>query len=169
MNLKRTRNSLRSRKINQALKVVDEESRDFVLQSKLEALESDYYESPNRLAEDVSEDEYDYDKEDDSHDKTKKKIRKRQKHVRKKSKRDSYVVRNLNLKKTLKEEGLENPDLDYPNFINARVEPPKYPGRKFCSICGNTSVYTCPRCGQRYCSRKCHDVHKDVMCLRFES
>jgi HIT zinc finger. len=168
MNYKRTRNSLRTKKINQALKVVDEESRNYVLQTKLEALESDYYESPNRLAEDASEDEYDFEKDIEGTDKTKKKIRKRAKNPKKKSRRESYVVRNLNLKKTLKEEGLENPDLDFPNFVNSRVSRPRYPGRKFCSICGNTSSYTCPRCGEKYCSRKCHDVHKDVKCLRFE-
>lgn len=129
-------------------------------------MESDYYESPNRLAEDNSEDDFDFDGDDK--DKKGKKNKKRVKNVKKKSKRDSYVVRNLNLKKTLKEEGLENDDNEYPNFMSSRVEPSLYPKRKFCSICGNVSHYKCPRCGENYCSIRCHDAHKEIMCLRFE-
>lgn len=168
MSFKRTRNSLRTRAINQSLKTVDDESRNYVHQTKLEALESDYYESPNRLAEDNSEDDYDFDKEDQSDKGGKKKIRKKVKTIKKKNRRESYVVRNLNLKKTLKEEGLENADTGYPNFLSCKVHKPKYPKRKFCSVCGNISNYTCPRCGENYCTMRCHDVHKEIMCLRFE-
>ena len=166
MNAKRTRNSLRTKRITQSLKVVDEESRNYVLQSKLDALESDYYESPNRLAEDNSEDDYDFEEDGDS-SKNKRKTKKRVKSVKKKSKRDSYVARNLNLKKTIKEEGLDNPELEYPNFVKAKVEAPAYPKRKFCSVCGNNSLYNCPRCGEKYCSSRCHAIHKDIMCLKF--
>lgn len=167
MNAKRTRNSLRTKRINQALKVVDQESREYVLQSKLEALESDFYESPNRLAEDNSEDDYDFDDEGD--DKKKKtRSKKRVKSLKKKSKRESYVARNLNLKKTLKEEGLDNPETEYPNFVNIKINTSEYPRRKFCSICGNNSHYNCSRCGERYCSLRCHNMHKEIMCLKFE-
>jgi len=169
MNSKRTRNSLRSKKINQALKVVDQEARDYVLQSKLETLESDYYESPNRLAEDNSEDDYDFEGDgDNSKTKKKNKSKKRLKALKKKSKRESYVARNLNLQKTIKEEGLDNLELEYPNFVNTKVESSLYPKRKFCSICGNNSCYNCPRCGERYCSARCHTIHKEIMCLKFE-
>lgn len=169
MNVKRTRNSLRTKKINQALKVVDQESRDYVLQSKLEALESDFYESPNRLAEDNSEDDYDFDDEGDG-DKNKKKSKnkKRLKSIKKKSKRESFVARNLNLKKTIKEEGLDNPELEFPNFVKIKMDGSTYPRRKFCSICGNNSNYNCPRCGEKYCSMRCHNIHKEIMCLKFE-
>jgi zinc finger HIT domain-containing protein 1 len=27
--------------------------------------------------------------------------------------------------------------------------------------------YTCPRCGMRFCSRKCSGTHADTRCLRF--
>ncbi len=168
MNSKRTRNSLRTRKINQSLKIVDQESRDYVHQSKLEVLESDFYESPNRLAEDNSEDEYDFDNEDNDKKKTRNRSKKKFKAIKKKSKRESYVARNLNLKKTIKEEALDNPEIEYPNFVNSKVDVAQYPKRKFCSICGNYSCYNCPRCGEKYCSTRCHTIHKEIMCLKFE-
>jgi len=34
-----------------------------------------------------------------------------------------------------------------PNFVNIVVGRPKYPSRKYCSICGNLARSSCPRCG----------------------
>ena len=39
--------------------------------------------------------------------------------------------------------------------------------RKFCSVCGFESNYTCARCGMKFCSRKCNAVHTETRCLKF--
>lgn len=171
MDNKKTRSSARSKRVSSGLKVVDAESRNYVIQSRIDALESDFYESPNRLAEDQSEDDYDF--EDELDDKSKKiKKKKKVKTAKKKARKDNYIVRNLNLKKVLREEGIdttESKESKFPNFENVKSEPPKYPARKFCSICGNTANYTCPRCGEKYCNLRCHDAHKEIMCLKFDA
>ena len=80
----------------------------------------------------------------------------------------------------IKEEGLEE-ESKFPNFVNIKSNLSvsvcaKY---KFCSICTyyftlnfifirNLAKYTCPRCGEYYCSLKCHTVHKEVACLKFD-
>ena len=66
----------------------------------------------------------------------------------------------------IKEENLE--EKVFPNFISMRAQTNIYPPRSFCSICGITGKYTCPRCGERYCSLKCHNKHKDYFCLKFD-
>lgn len=39
-----------------------------------------------------------------------------------------------------------------PSYLTAVVGPPRTAApRKFCSVCGDFSTYTCTRCGSRYC------------------
>jgi len=52
-------------------------------------------------------------------------------------------------------------------YMAARAPEPKIPARHFCAICGFYSKYTCIRCGTRYCSIKCRDVHNDTRCLKW--
>lgn len=55
-----------------------------------------------------------------------------------------------------------------PNYLTAAVGPPRTAAtRKFCSVCGDLSPYTCTRCGSRYCSLKCMAVHAETRCLKF--
>jgi len=55
-----------------------------------------------------------------------------------------------------------------PSYLKAEMGPPKAEApRKFCSVCGFAGPYTCPRCGMRYCSRRCAGTHADTRCLRF--
>ena len=42
------------------------------------------------------------------------------------------------------------------NYVNIKSNPTTLPKRKFCSICGNSARYTCPRCGEYYCSSRCN-------------
>lgn len=97
----------------------------------------------------------------------KKKIKRLKKKVNKRQKKDTHLRKNFNLKKLIKEDDLENKK-EYPNFINAKMSRSKYPIRPFCSICGSLSRYTCPRCGEKYCGIRCHDLHKEAFCLKFD-
>jgi zinc finger HIT domain-containing protein 1 len=168
------------------MKNVDEETRKFVLQNRIDEMESDFYESPHRMAEEKSEDEYDFEEEPlEKHPAntaamSEKKLKKAQDKLikktikKKKNKKEHFLKRNLNLKKLLKEENLidtvtHSTTYQFPNFMNTKSIPPKTPPRKFCSICGNFSKYKCPRCGERYCTMKCFDIHSEIMCLKFDN
>ncbi|GAC94491.1 hypothetical protein PHSY_002063 [Pseudozyma hubeiensis SY62] len=52
------------------------------------------------------------------------------------------------------------------NWRSARSAPSQKPGRKYCSICGYHGDLACIRCGHRYCSRRCRDVHDETRCER---
>lgn len=68
----------------------------------------------------------------------------------------------------LEESELERLPEGTPSYLTAAVGPPRAAApRKFCSVCGDLSVYTCTRCGSRYCSRRCHAVHTETRCLKF--
>ena len=54
----------------------------------------------------------------------------------------------------------------YDAYLQATSEKSVLPKRKFCSICGYQSSYTCTRCGQCYCSVQCHATHEDTRCLK---
>eukprot|EP01017_Pseudomicrothorax_dubius_P041272 TRINITY_DN657_c0_g1_i1.p1 TRINITY_DN657_c0_g1~~TRINITY_DN657_c0_g1_i1.p1 ORF type:complete len:175 (+),score=21.06 TRINITY_DN657_c0_g1_i1:161-685(+) len=173
MESKITRHSKRSKKISKSMRNVDEETRKYVLQSRIDEIESDFYESPHRLAEEKSEDEYDFENEDKSAKKgAEGKPTKRKKVKKNRTKRDVFIKRNLNLKKLLKEEGVIDNDrpilTSFPNFINTRAEPGPNPPRKLCSLCSMRAPYKCPRCGERYCSPRCYETHSEVMCLKFD-
>ncbi|KAM3146630.1 hypothetical protein pb186bvf_001160 [Paramecium bursaria] len=96
-----TRNSKRVRTFAMLVKNVDQDQRQSKLQSYLDMLESDYYESPNKLAEEELSDQ--------SINKKKLKITKKVKPTR-----SANLRRNVNLKKMLKQQ----PFTEFPNFIN---------------------------------------------------
>lgn len=48
------------------------------------------------------------------------------------------------------------------SYSTAKVPPSKFPERKFCSVCGFPSPYTCVKCGLRYCSGKCLRTHEET-------
>ncbi|KAB2616655.1 SWR1 complex subunit 6-like [Pyrus ussuriensis x Pyrus communis] len=39
--------------------------------------------------------------------------------------------------------------------------------RHFCTVCGSAATYTCVRCGVRFCSGRCQNIHNDTRCLKF--
>lgn len=53
------------------------------------------------------------------------------------------------------------------SYFTAAAPPSKLPERKFCSVCGSPSNYTCGPCGSRYCSVKCLGTHRDTRCLKW--
>jgi len=53
------------------------------------------------------------------------------------------------------------------NYLSAQADPPDYPVRHFCNVCGLPSTYTCPQCGVRYCCTKCFKTHQETRCLKW--
>lgn len=54
-----------------------------------------------------------------------------------------------------------------PTYVSISAQPSVFPGRQFCYICGNSSHYTCPNCGLRFCKIRCDEEHKETRCLKF--
>ncbi|KAI8364036.1 hypothetical protein EDC96DRAFT_511685 [Choanephora cucurbitarum] len=52
-------------------------------------------------------------------------------------------------------------------YQTCAVAPSLYPPRKFCSVCGFQSDYTCLRCGMKYCSTRCLSTHRETRCLKW--
>ncbi|KAL3144050.1 hypothetical protein ABBQ32_003850 [Trebouxia sp. C0010 RCD-2024] len=68
----------------------------------------------------------------------------------------------------LEEAELDQLPPEVPSYLTAAVGPSKTAStRKWCSVCGNFSPYTCPRCGSAFCSKKCYPVHIETRCLKF--
>ena len=160
-----TRHSQRFRKFAPLGKYIDPESKQIRQQFRIDALESDFYESPNKLAEDENSDSFNANEEEqEEEDKKGRKLKKKK--ITKKVKVSAQVRKNLNLKKMLKE---DNNVTLVPNFINIRASGnASRPVRKFCSICQLPANYTCPRCYEPYCSLECSNHHKEIQCLRAE-
>ncbi|RNA20544.1 zinc finger HIT domain-containing 1 [Brachionus plicatilis] len=85
---------------------------------------------------------------------------------RKKLKTESRLRFRKNFASLLEEEYLNVRDKQY-NYFSISVPDTKFPKRKFCSVCGFYSNYTCVQCGSRYCSTKCLQTHKDTRCLKW--
>jgi zinc finger HIT domain-containing protein 1 len=45
--------------------------------------------------------------------------------------------------------------------------PGIYPALNLCSVCSYQGPYNCVRCGTKYCSLQCMNIHKDTKCLKF--
>ncbi|XP_014489646.1 SWR1 complex subunit 6-like isoform X1 [Vigna radiata var. radiata] len=68
----------------------------------------------------------------------------------------------------LHEANLESLPPHVPSYWKAAVGPPSSTSRRhFCTVCGFSSNYTCVRCGMRFCSYRCQNVHNDTRCLKF--
>uniref|UniRef100_A0A7N0VIB9 HIT-type domain-containing protein n=1 Tax=Kalanchoe fedtschenkoi TaxID=63787 RepID=A0A7N0VIB9_KALFE len=51
---------------------------------------------------------------------------------------------------------------------NGYCWPPSSTSRRhFCTMCGFTASYTCLRCGMRFWSCRCQNIHNDSCCLKF--
>ena len=57
--------------------------------------------------------------------------------------------------------------LGFTTYLNVIAKPSSKPQRFFCSVCNTWSKYSCTRCGLRYCSIACGDVHKETTCVKF--
>ncbi|KAL5170179.1 SWR1 complex subunit 6 [Glycine soja] len=68
----------------------------------------------------------------------------------------------------LHEANLESLPPHVPSYWKAAVGPPSSSSRcHFCTVCAFSANYTCVRCGMRFCSYRCQNVHNDTRCLKF--
>ena len=70
------------------------------------------------------------------------------------------------LDEVLAEVGMREGGAEAPNYWTATAGPCSHPPRRFCSVCGYSSHYTCVRCGMRYCCITCQKTHQDTRCSR---
>lgn len=150
---------------------IDDETRQQVINRKLDAYESDFYDSPNRLAQEKSDDEYVINENiKKCYKVASSKLFKTTKKIKKKKCRTIFLKRNMNLKKLIKESELDQKYLlesKIPNFLNIEAKPGKKIQNKICSICSGHANYSCPRCRERYCSIRCQNLHKEIVCKNF--
>ncbi|KAG2672983.1 hypothetical protein I3760_13G068100 [Carya illinoinensis] len=68
----------------------------------------------------------------------------------------------------LHEASLETLPSHVPSYLRAAVGPPSSTSRRhFCTVCGYAASYTCVKCGMRFCSCRCQNIHNDTRCLKF--
>ncbi|CAM9574625.1 unnamed protein product [Ascophyllum nodosum] len=168
------RASGRSVVLSKTMRVVDEETRNQVRDARLEALEADNYnEEQASTPGGEQDDEFALDEDDERVDRQR--ARRSGKAPGSKSKlkgeKDPWKERKFkSLHQVLYE--LTNELCVYPGGATAlSIEAPKskLPTRAFCSVCGYHGLYTCTRCGSRFCSSKCSEQHKETRCLKFAS
>ena len=177
--VKGKRSSTRTVVVSKAMSKVDEGARDEARDRRLQMLEADNYVEAEIMADD---DDAAYDDEGDGAMQRKKK-----------QKLISKVGVNLNkwalrrvkpLERIVFEQGYDNKNTtddlfaqsadacivklgSYPNYHSINAAASDMPPRKFCSVCGLEGIYTCLRCGMRYCNIKCNNQHKETRCLKF--
>ena len=67
----------------------------------------------------------------------------------------------------LEANALDQAPVGIPTYTSIAAGPPSSGApRKFCSVCGFPSPYTCSRCGMRFCCRKCNQIHTETRCLK---
>jgi len=138
-------------------------SRKLIRSARLASLESDNYEERDDV-DDFNDQNYveGGDEDDDDVEFEEKKGRKR--------KKESKVIEEVKcktLEQILEDEGYEDSGPEVMNYFKAQGAPSKKPPRKFCSVCGQESPYTCTRCSMRFCSIRCEVHHRDTRCLKF--
>ncbi|KAB1202231.1 SWR1 complex subunit 6 [Morella rubra] len=68
----------------------------------------------------------------------------------------------------LHEANLESLPPHVPSYLKAAVGPPSSTSRRhFCTVCGYAATYTCVKCGMRFCSCRCQNIHNDTRCQKF--
>ncbi|CAN0245737.1 unnamed protein product [Ectocarpus sp. 12 AP-2014] len=157
--------------LSKSMRVVDEETRNQVKDARLEALEADNYTEDHGGEQD---DEFALDEDDERGDRPRGRSRAGKAPGNKsknKGEKDPWKERKFkSLHQVLYE--LTNELSAYPGGATAlSIEAPvsKHPPRAFCSVCGYHGLYTCTRCGSRFCSSKCCEQHKETRCLKFAS
>jgi len=79
----------------------------------------------------------------------------------------------INVLKYFNKEVISGDDAAFPNYNNILVKPLKIKKRgsnisyKICNVCFGFANYTCPRCGDRYCTKDCYKTHKEVKCVKY--
>ncbi|KAF0358679.1 Zinc finger HIT domain-containing protein 1 [Gigaspora margarita] len=79
----------------------------------------------------------------------------------------SQLTVKKNLNALLEESRIDQLPPDIPTYFTAIAGPSRYPPRKFCSVCGYLSNYSCKTCGMKYCSVKCLEIHEETRCMKY--
>lgn len=66
------------------------------------------------------------------------------------------------LKTLILDSGIASQDSEEPSYLTAEMGSSRYPARRLCSVCGWRGLYSCNRCGMRYCGLPCLKVHQDT-------
>lgn len=169
------RRNTRSRKVSQRMAVVDESTRQQAVQARLDALEADNNEAqdPFGLGDD-DDDEFMLASDGDEEMELGGKRKRKQAGGGKRKTRAMRADTNSKVPKTfaklLEDSGIESAPAGVPTYLTAAVGPGSTcAARKFCTVCGFESPYTCSRCGSRFCSKRCYVVHTETRCLKFIS
>uniref|UniRef100_A0A915IG60 HIT-type domain-containing protein n=1 Tax=Romanomermis culicivorax TaxID=13658 RepID=A0A915IG60_ROMCU len=157
---KRENRSVKLRDDNENRRTLDDAGRDRRLKKQLEALEQDNFQEDPHAS--LTSWHKKIPKFDESPTNTP------TDHKKRNDKRRSEQARSTRFRKTFQQilDG-EAKNEDTAGYLNAQAPPSLLPARHFCAVCGFLSVYTCVRCGARYCSLKCLAVHKDTRCLKW--
>ncbi|GMH33647.1 hypothetical protein BSKO_01481 [Bryopsis sp. KO-2023] len=158
-----SRRSQRTRKVAQQVAVVDEDAQKQAIRAHLDSLEKDH----DFAEAEPSDEEFKLESDEEIDIGTSKRRKKNMRGKRTtRSTREKRGVKSFSI--LLKEAELDQVPDDVPTYLTAAAKPAKTSSkRKFCSVCGNISLYTCTRCGSRFCCLKCHSIHKDTRCLKF--
>ncbi|MEW5302413.1 MAG: hypothetical protein WDW38_002435 [Sanguina aurantia] len=168
------RRTLRDRKVSSRMGVVDDNARKQAAQARLDSLDNDN-EAPEATVAAAGEDDDEYaeESEDDDPDANASKRSKAKKGLtgaKRKLKGGPKDGSFKSFARILDEAALDQFPAGFPTYLTAAVGPSTATApRKFCSICGTFSEYTCARCGQKYCCRKCYKVHVETRCQKFIS
>ncbi|KAL6203497.1 hypothetical protein ACLB2K_027197 [Fragaria x ananassa] len=160
------RSSSRNRKVasKMAAALMSTDNRTQAALARLEALEND-----NAGLETVAvndDDEASLDDEDQGY------IQKKQPKGTKRKTRQAKALEARKAPRTflelLQEANLESLPPHVPSYLKAAVGPPSSTSRHhFCTVCGSAANYTCVRCGMRFCSCRCQNIHNDTRCQKF--
>lgn len=162
-----TQRSTRARKVSQRMAVVDDYTRQQANQARLDALEND--EVVEAFGADNEDDEFVLELEEDDEELSGKKSKNKKGVGSKRKTRGQLACRKgpKTFVQVLEESTVEKVPPTVPTYFTAAAASPAGVSRKFCSVCGVFSSYTCARCGAKYCCRKCYTIHVDTRCLKF--
>jgi zinc finger HIT domain-containing protein 1 len=94
---------------------------------------------------------------------------------RKKKRSRQEILSKTNVKRTLPQVIAAEAPLPAPgsaaaaevvNYSTIEAGPSKQLPRRLCEICGGHAPYRCIRCGDRYCTVKCAQLHCEERCVR---
>jgi len=151
-------------KPSKANAVIDDETRRLVRAVRLASLEDNNYVEETNAADAAYIDQEEEEKVEVAGGSKKKKGHKKAKNKKLLESKKLATVKSFD---QIIEEEIRY--LPAPNYLTVAAGPSSRPPRHFCSVCGFRADYTCPRCGCRFCSLRCHSQHKETRCLKFAS
>ncbi|EEF46028.1 SWR1 complex subunit 6 [Ricinus communis] len=162
------RMSSRTRKVapKMAAALASSDNRTQAALARLEALENDFV--GMETVETNDDDEASLDDDDDEGYLQKKQPKSTKRRTRQAKALENARKAPRNFLELLHEANLDSLPPHVPSYLKAAVGPPSSTCRRhFCAVCGFASSYTCVRCGTRFCSTRCQNIHDDTRCLKF--